>query len=297
MLRAAEIETRTRAWISTRASRATRNHDKLGERCVAKMKRGADGMLRRLLRGGEGDRAASRRTRVAGPARTTSTGNSAKRENIRIEGDDAIWSNTWISRRDRSPGTWSTTMCSSSAASPAPGQRSPDGYRRGAKHSVATLPVYLNTGRSRRLPRYGERLSGRQARWRMDGAAARGSMVSAWTASTSTSRTALRAGPPTWRTSFGRTTNTASTTCATTWRTRRTALVQHRHHFAIVDGGRRTDRRRAHALIISGPTPEREMPVRRVQAARGTPVQRARQLITGLIAEAKEALKAWSRTV
>jgi preprotein translocase subunit SecA len=146
---------------------------------------------------------------------------ATKKESIRIEGDDAIWSNTWMAAGN--PVTWDMVHYDVQLIGGIAlhkGKIAEMGTGEG-KTLVATLPVYLNAlaGRGVHVVTVNDYLAKRDSEWM--GTACMSSTACAWTASTSTSPTARRAATPTWPTSpSAPTTNTASTTCAITWRMR-----------------------------------------------------------------------------
>ncbi len=125
------------------------------------------------------------------------------------------------------------------------------------KTLVATLPVFLNAlaGKGVHVVTVNDYLAKRDSEWM---GPCTSSTVCRWIASTSTSPTPTPAARLTWPISPSvPTTNSASTTCVTTWLSVPKDLVQRKHHYAIVDevDSVLIDDART-PLIISGPVPK-----------------------------------------
>jgi preprotein translocase subunit SecA len=218
---------------------------------------------------------------------------AAKRDNVRIEGDKAIWKNSWDAAG--TPITWDmvhydvqliggAALHKGKIAEMSTGE---------GKTLVATLPMYLNalTG-SRCAPCDGERLP-RQARQRMDGAlvriprAARGLHRQARTQQPARRQAYLA------DITFGTNNEFGFDYLRDNMAHAPTALVQRKHHFAIIDevDSVLVDDART-PLIISGPTPKGEIHQFDEYKPRVEKLYNAqRSLVNKLIAEAKELLK------
>ena len=218
---------------------------------------------------------------------------AAKRPSIRIEGEEAIWSNTWNAAG--SPITWDMVHYDVQLIGGIAlhkGKIAEMGTGEG-KTLVATLPVYLNAlaGRGVHVVTVNDYLSKRDSEWMGPLYEFHGMRVDCIDKHepNSPARRAAYLADITFGTNneFGfdyLRDNMAHTPAA---------LVQRKHHFAIVDevDSVLVDDART-PLIISGPTPKGE--VHQFDEYRPR-VQRLydaqRQLVTRLLAEAKDALK------
>ena len=218
---------------------------------------------------------------------------AAKREGIRIEGDDAIWSNTWIAAGN--PVTWDMVHYDVQLIGGIAlhkGKISEMGTGEG-KTLVATLPVFLNAlaGRGVHLVTVNDYLSKRDSEWMgplYEFHGLRVDCIDKHEPNSAARRAAYMADI-----TFGTNNEYGFDYLRDNMAHAPNALVQRKHHFAIVDevDSVLIDDART-PLIISGPTPRGEIhqfdeykpKVERLCNAQ-------RQLVTKLIAEAKESLK------
>ncbi len=218
---------------------------------------------------------------------------AAKRESIRIEGEDAIWNNTWIAAGN--PVTWEMVHYDVQLIGGIAlhkGKISEMGTGEG-KTLVATLPVYLNAlaGRGVHLVTVNDYLSKRDSEWMgplYEFHGLRVDCIDKHEPNSPARRAAYLADI-----TFGTNNEYGFDYLRDNMSHTPTALVQRKHHFAIVDevDSVLIDDART-PLIISGPTPKGEIHqfdeykprVERLYSAQ-------RQLVTRLIAEAKDALK------
>ncbi len=218
---------------------------------------------------------------------------AAKRESIRIEGDDAIWNNTWIAAGN--PVTWEMVHYDVQLIGGIAlhkGKISEMGTGEG-KTLVATLPVYLNAlaGRGVHLVTVNDYLSKRDSEWMgplYEFHGLRVDCIDKHEPNSAARRAAYMADI-----TFGTNNEYGFDYLRDNMSHTPTALVQRKHHFAIVDevDSVLIDDART-PLIISGPTPKGEVHQFDEYKPRVERLYNAqRQLVTKLIAEAKEALK------
>jgi len=218
---------------------------------------------------------------------------ASKRESIRIEGDDAIWSTTWIAAGN--PVTWDMVhydvqliggiaLHSGKIAEMGTGE---------GKTLVATLPVYLNAlaGRGVHLVTVNDYLSKRDSEWMgpiYEFHGLRVDCIDKHQPNSTERRNAYLADI-----TFGTNNEFGFDYLRDNMAHAPNALVQRKHHFAIVDevDSVLIDDART-PLIISGPTPKGEVHLFDEYKPRVEKLYSAqRQLITKLLAEAKETLK------
>ncbi len=218
---------------------------------------------------------------------------ATKRESIRIDGDDAIWDNTWIAAGN--PVTWDMVHYDVQLIGGIAlhtGKISEMGTGEG-KTLVATLPVYLNAlaGRGVHLVTVNDYLSKRDSEWMgplYEFHGLRVDCIDKHEPNSAARRAAYMADI-----TFGTNNEYGFDYLRDNMAHSPTALVQRKHHFAIVDevDSVLIDDART-PLIISGPTPKGEIHQFDEYKPRVERLYNAqRQLITKLIAEAKEALK------
>ncbi|MBP7514588.1 MAG: preprotein translocase subunit SecA, partial [Flavobacteriales bacterium] len=218
---------------------------------------------------------------------------AAKRESIRIEGEDAIWNNTWIAAGN--PVTWEMVHYDVQLIGGIAlhkGKISEMGTGEG-KTLVATLPVYLNAlaGRGVHLVTVNDYLSKRDSEWMgplYEFHGLRVDCIDKHEPNSAARRAAYMADI-----TFGTNNEYGFDYLRDNMSHTPTALVQRKHHFAIVDevDSVLIDDART-PLIISGPTPKGEIHQFDEYKPRVERLYNAqRQLVTKLIAEAKEALK------
>ncbi len=218
---------------------------------------------------------------------------AAKRESIRIEGDEAIWDSTWIAAGN--PVTWEMVHYDVQLIGGIAlhqGKISEMGTGEG-KTLVATLPVYLNAlaGRGVHLVTVNDYLSKRDSEWMgplYEFHGLRVDCIDKHEPNSPARRAAYMADI-----TFGTNNEYGFDYLRDNMAHSPTALVQRKHHFAIVDevDSVLIDDART-PLIISGPTPKGEIHQFDEYKPRVERLYNAqRQLVTKLIAEAKEALK------
>ena len=218
---------------------------------------------------------------------------AAKRESIRIEGDEAIWDSTWIAAGN--PVTWEMVHYDVQLIGGIAlhqGKISEMGTGEG-KTLVATLPVYLNAlaGRGVHLVTVNDYLSKRDSEWMgplYEFHGLRVDCIDKHEPNSPARRAAYLADI-----TFGTNNEYGFDYLRDNMAHSPTALVQRKHHFAIVDevDSVLIDDART-PLIISGPTPKGEIHQFDEYKPRVERLYNAqRQLVTKLISEAKEALK------
>ncbi len=218
---------------------------------------------------------------------------AAKRESILIDGDDAIWSNTWNAAG--TPVTWDMVHYDVQIIGGIAlhkGKIAEMGTGEG-KTLVATFPVYLNAlaGRGVHMVTVNDYLSKRDSEWMgplYEFHGMRVDCIDKHEPNSPQRRAAYMADI-----TFGTNNEYGFDYLRDNMAHATNALVQRKHHFAIVDevDSVLIDDART-PLIISGPTPKGEIhqfdeykpKVERLYSAQ-------RQLVTKLISEAKEALK------
>ncbi len=218
---------------------------------------------------------------------------AAKRDSVRIEGDDAVWSNTWNAAG--TPVTWDMVhydvqliggiaLHKGKIAEMSTGE---------GKTLVATLPVFLNAlaGRGVHVVTVNDYLSKRDSEWMGPLYEFHGLRVDCIDKHepNSTARRAAYMADIT----FGTNNEFGFDYLRDNMAHAPNALVQRKHHFAIVDevDSVLIDDART-PLIISGPTPKGEIHQFDEYKPRVERLYNAqRQLVTQLLAEAKEALK------
>jgi preprotein translocase subunit SecA len=218
---------------------------------------------------------------------------ASRRNSIRIEGDDALWSRTWNAAG--SPITWDMVHYDVQLIGGIAlhkGKIAEMGTGEG-KTLVATLPVYLNAlaGRGVHVVTVNDYLSKRDSEWMgplYEFHGLRVDCIDKHEPNSAARREAYLADI-----TFGTNNEFGFDYLRDNMAHTPAALVQRKHHFAIVDevDSVLVDDART-PLIISGPTPKGE--VHQFDEYRPR-VQRLydaqRQLVTRLLAEAKEALK------
>ncbi|MBX7128806.1 MAG: preprotein translocase subunit SecA [Flavobacteriales bacterium] len=218
---------------------------------------------------------------------------AAKRDSIRIEGDEAVWSNTWIAAGN--PVTWDMVhydvqliggiaLHKGKIAEMSTGE---------GKTLVSTLPVFLNalSGRGVHLVTVNDYLAKRDAEWMgplHEFHGLRVDCIDKHQPNSAERRKAYMADI-----TYGTNNEFGFDYLRDNMAHAPNALVQRKHHFAIVDevDSVLIDDART-PLIISGPTPKGEIHQFDEYKPRVERLHNAqRQLVTKLIAEAKEALK------
>ncbi|MBS1580844.1 MAG: preprotein translocase subunit SecA [Bacteroidetes bacterium] len=218
---------------------------------------------------------------------------AAKRDSVRIEGDQAIWKNTWNAAGNMV--TWDmvhydvqliggTALHKGKIAEMSTGE---------GKTLVATLPVYLNAlaGRGVHLVTVNDYLSKRDSEWMgplYEFHGMRVDCIDKHEPNSPQRRAAYLADI-----TFGTNNEFGFDYLRDNMAHAPNALVQRKHHFAIVDevDSVLVDDART-PLIISGPTPKGEVHQFDEYKPRVERLYNAqRQLVTRLLAEAKEALK------
>ncbi|HEX2616186.1 MAG TPA: preprotein translocase subunit SecA, partial [Flavobacteriales bacterium] len=218
---------------------------------------------------------------------------AAKRDSVRIEGDKAIWKNTWTAAGN--PVTWDmvhydvqliggTALHTGKIAEMSTGE---------GKTLVATLPVYLNAlaGRGVHLVTVNDYLAKRDSEWMgplYEFHGLRVDCIDKHEPNSPQRRAAYLADI-----TFGTNNEFGFDYLRDNMAHAPNALVQRKHHFAIVDevDSVLVDDART-PLIISGPTPKGEIHQFDEYKPRVERLYQAqRTLVTKLISEAKEALK------
>ncbi|MBL7964508.1 MAG: preprotein translocase subunit SecA [Flavobacteriales bacterium] len=218
---------------------------------------------------------------------------AARKPHIRIEGDQAIWSNTWNAAGN--PVTWDmvhyevqliggTALHKGKIAEMGTGE---------GKTLVATLPVYLNAlaGRGVHVVTVNDYLSKRDSEWMgplYEFHGLRVDCIDKHEPNSAERRAAYQADI-----TFGTNNEFGFDYLRDNMAHAPTALVQRVHHFAIVDevDSVLIDDART-PLIISGPTPRGEIHQFDEYRPRVEKLYSAqRQLVTRLLSEAKDALK------
>ncbi len=218
---------------------------------------------------------------------------AAKRESIRIEGDEAVWSNTWIAAGN--PVTWEMVHYDVQLIGGIAlhkGKIAEMGTGEG-KTLVATLPVYLNAlaGRGVHVVTVNDYLAKRDSEWMgplYEFHGLRVDCIDKHEPNSPHRRAAYMADI-----TFGTNNEYGFDYLRDNMAHAPTALVQRKHHFAIVDevDSVLIDDART-PLIISGPTPKGEIHQFDEYKPRVDRLINAqRSLVTKLISEAKEALK------
>ncbi|MBL7983940.1 MAG: preprotein translocase subunit SecA, partial [Flavobacteriales bacterium] len=218
---------------------------------------------------------------------------ATKKESIRIEGDDAIWSNTWMAAGN--PVTWEMVHYDVQLIGGIAlhkGKIAEMGTGEG-KTLVATLPVYLNalTGRGVHVVTVNDYLAKRDSEWMgtlYEFHGMRVDCIDKHEPNSPARRAAYMADV-----TFGTNNEYGFDYLRDNMAHAPTALVQRKHHFAIVDevDSVLIDDART-PLIISGPTPKGEIHQFDEYKPRVERLYNAqRALITKLISEAKDALK------
>ncbi|HEY0978974.1 MAG TPA: preprotein translocase subunit SecA, partial [Flavobacteriales bacterium] len=218
---------------------------------------------------------------------------AAKRDSVRIEGDKAIWKNTWTAAGN--PITWDMVhydvqliggiaLHKGKIAEMSTGE---------GKTLVATLPVYLNAlaGRGVHLVTVNDYLAKRDSEWMgplYEFHGLRVDCIDKHEPNGATRRAAYMADI-----TFGTNNEFGFDYLRDNMAHSPNALVQRKHHFAIVDevDSVLVDDART-PLIISGPTPKGDIHQFDEYKPRVEKLYNAqRQLVTRLLSEAKEALK------
>ena len=218
---------------------------------------------------------------------------ASKRESITIDGDDAIWSNTWIAAGN--PVTWDMVHYDVQLIGGVAlhqGKIAEMGTGEG-KTLVATLPIYLNalTGRGVHLVTVNDYLSKRDSEWMgpiYEFHGLRVDCIDKHQPNSTERRNAYLADI-----CFGTNNEFGFDYLRDNMAHAPNALVQRKHHFAIVDevDSVLVDDART-PLIISGPTPKGEIHQFDEYKPKVEKLYNAqRQLVTKLLAEAKDALK------
>ena len=218
---------------------------------------------------------------------------ATKRDSIKIDGDDALWSNTWIAAGN--PVTWEMVHYDVQLIGGVAlhkGKIAEMGTGEG-KTLVATLPVYLNAlaGRGVHIVTVNDYLAKRDSEWMgtlYEFHGMRVDCIDKHEPNSPARRAAYMADI-----TFGTNNEYGFDYLRDNMAHATNALVQRKHHFAIVDevDSVLIDDART-PLIISGPTPKGEIHqfdefkprVERLYSAQRT-------LVNKLISEAKEALK------
>ncbi|MBK9420784.1 MAG: preprotein translocase subunit SecA [Flavobacteriales bacterium] len=218
---------------------------------------------------------------------------AAKRDNVRIEGDKAIWKNSWDAAG--TPITWDmvhydvqliggAALHKGKIAEMSTGE---------GKTLVATLPMYLNalTGRGVHLVTVNDYLAKRDSEWMgplYEFHGLRVDCIDKHEPNSPARRQAYMADI-----TFGTNNEFGFDYLRDNMAHAPTALVQRKHHYAIIDevDSVLVDDART-PLIISGPTPKGEIHQFDEYKPRVEKLYNAqRQLVNKLIAEAKELLK------
>ncbi|MFZ1617838.1 MAG: preprotein translocase subunit SecA [Flavobacteriales bacterium] len=218
---------------------------------------------------------------------------AAKRDNVRIEGDKAIWKNSWDAAG--TPITWDmvhndvqliggAALHTGKIAEMSTGE---------GKTLVATLPMYLNalTGRGVHLVTVNDYLAKRDSEWMgplYEFHGLRVDCIDKHEPNSPARRQAYMADI-----TFGTNNEFGFDYLRDNMAHAPTALVQRKHHYAIIDevDSVLVDDART-PLIISGPTPKGEIHQFDEYKPRVEKLYNAqRQLVNKLIAEAKELLK------
>lgn len=218
---------------------------------------------------------------------------AAKRESIRIEGDEAVWDNSWVAAGNKI--TWEMVHYDVQLIGGIAlhkGKIAEMGTGEG-KTLVATLPVYLNAlaGRGVHVVTVNDYLAKRDSEWMgplYEFHGMRVDCIDKHEPNSTARRTAYMADI-----AFGTNNEYGFDYLRDNMAHSPTALVQRKHHFAIVDevDSVLIDDART-PLIISGPTPKGEIHQFDEYKPRVERLYNAqRSLVTKLISEAKDALK------